>query len=813
LFHKFKENNEKIKEKLFLLNNTSNTIATISSKEENEYFSIRLKIFEDNNKQMHLQADISSIEVMLNQKQLTCINHFFKVFNRINQSQFSNKEVKQTIPTITKEINLIGTKIPIINFTFNVNLVNIVFVEGVKYNYPKLWTFLDYKYPDKLDSSEKIEKHLSYFEENYYMFLISNISLNANMVFAESRNYADLGFDKMYMKYIVYKSKSPFEKYIPENIIQTYENLDTEVKSMKNVDAKFYFNLYNKILKEDNQTDNEENLNSLFITTNISQYTNIILPNYLNFYFKNSSFDILNLKKPNDQKVQNAELFKNPNKFGLRFFSKTESVQNQPYHIKIKTIVSTYLGEISLQFHPIFLFNFTSLLNNNSNRIEDEIKEDNTFSADQKEITENKEMIPNQGSDKVEKSLENVQKKVENPASNVNSFVSRFKFLLFVDKLSVNLFSFQSDSINDFFQRYYNVYLNTIMDKENKQTINRIFPNYLEDISRKDYIIFKLVNLEALLYNKTSLNGTEKNINIDFNKLLVLLKSKELFPILHLVNTNSNSLVEINNSVGGILNPAQNDPSKKQNKYNPLFDNVVFENSYSRSSERVKFSIVHIKLSSKDISEIQSDITFYNKNIHNLDTPSNERMMKQLELDTQNTLQSISYISVKLFIRSQLNLLADSSCLLRTLEFLDNIQYTMSLYNIMGTYIERNSFKANPSIKHISNQITNGNLYFLSVNLELKELNIIMFNSIVRRYTEEMENQFDVGDSLFTLIEDPYMKLNLSKIYINLFQYSMLKEMLLSVTGLKLLLRKNKFKDQPNYENSRSNYQSMLNLM
>ncbi len=452
-------------------------------------------------------------------------------------------------------------------------------------------------------------------------------------------------------------------------------------------------------------------------------------------------------------------------------------------------------------------------MNNNSNRIEDEIKEDNTFSADQKEITENKEMIPNQGSDKVEKSLENVQKKVENPASNVNSFVSRFKFLLFVDKLSVNLFSFQSDSINDFFQRYYNVYLNTIMDKENKQTINRIFPNYLEDISRKDYIIFKLVNLEALLYNKTSLNGTEKNINIDFNKLLVLLKSKELFPILHLVNTNSNSLVEINNSVGAILNPAQNDPSKKQNKYNPLFNNVVFENSYSRSSERVKFSIVHIKLSSKDISEIQSDITFYNKNIHNLDTPSNERMMKQLELDTQNTLQSISYISVKLFIRSQLNLLADSSCLLRTLEFLDNIQYTMSLYNIMGTYIERNSFKANPSIKHISNQITNGNLYFLSVNLELKELNIIMFNSIVRRYTEEMENQFDVGDSLFTLIEDPYMKLNLSKIYINLFQYSMLKEMLLSVTGLKLLLRKNKFKDQPNYENSRSNYQSMLNLM
>ncbi len=336
MFHKFKENNEKIKEKLFLLNNTSNTIATISSKEENEYFSIRLKIFEDNNKQMHLQADISSIEVMLNQKQLTCINHFFKVFNRINQSQFSNKEVKQTIPTITKEINLIGTKIPIINFTFNVNLVNIVFVEGVKYNYPKLWTFLDYKYPDKLDSSEKIEKHLSYLEENYYIFLISNISLNANMVFAESRNYADLGFDKMYMKYIVYKSKSPFEKYIPENIIQTYENLDMEVKSMRNVDAKFYFNLYNKILKEDNQTDNEENLNSLFITTNISQYTNIILPNYLNFYFKNSSFDILNLKKPNDQKVQNAELFKNPNKFGLRFFSKTESVQNQPYLIKKK---------------------------------------------------------------------------------------------------------------------------------------------------------------------------------------------------------------------------------------------------------------------------------------------------------------------------------------------------------------------------------------------------------------------------------------------------------------------------------------------
>jgi hypothetical protein len=810
LFQKFKDNNEKIKEKLFLLNNTSNTIATISSKEENEYFSLRLKIFEDNNKQMHLQADISSIEVMLNQKQLTSINHFFKVFNRINQSYFSNKEVKQTVPTITKEINLIGTKIPIINLTFNLNLMNIVFFEGVKYNYPKLWTFLDYKYPDKLDSSEKIEKHLSYLEENYYIFLISNISLNANMVFAESRNYADLGFDKMYMKYIVYKSKSPFEKYIPENIIQTYENLDMEVKSMRNVDAKFYFNLYNKILKEDNRIENEDCLNSLFISTNLSQYTNINLPSYLNFYFKNSSFDILIFKKNHDQKAQITDLFGNSNKFGARFFSKTESVQNQPYQIKKKTIVSSYLGEISLQFHPIFLFNFTSLLNSNSNRNEEEKEEDNSIYVVQKETIENREMIPNQVS---ERSLGNVRKILENPVSKNDSFVSRFKFLWFVDKLSVNLFTFQSDTINDFFQRYFNVYVSTMIDKENKQTINRVFPNYLEDISRKEYVICKLVNLEALFCIKTTLNGYEKNINFDFNKLLLLMKSKELFPILNLVNTNSHDLVEINNSVSGILKPAPNDPSKKPNKYNPLFDNVVYENSYSRSSERVKFSILHIKFLSKEISEIQSDITFYYKNIHNLDVPSDERITKQLEIDHQNSIESISTITVKLFIRSQMNLLADSSCLLRTVEFLDNIQYTMSLFKIMQTYIERNSFNANALIKTISKDTSNRNLNFLSINLEIKELNIIIFNSIIRRYTEEMENQLNVGDSLFTLIEDPYMKINLSKIYINLFQYGMLKQTLLSVTEFRILLRKNKFKDQPNYENSRSNYQSMLNLM
>ena len=57
-----------------------------------------------------------------------------------------------------KQQTLLGTKLSVINLCFNLNLVNILVVEGTKFQYPKLWAFLDYKYPDKLDSSEKIEK-------------------------------------------------------------------------------------------------------------------------------------------------------------------------------------------------------------------------------------------------------------------------------------------------------------------------------------------------------------------------------------------------------------------------------------------------------------------------------------------------------------------------------------------------------------------------------------------------------------------------------------------------------------------------------
>jgi hypothetical protein len=76
-------------------------------------------------------------------------------------------------------LNLLGFKLNNIIPCFNLNLLNIVLCQNKNNDLPRLWTFLDYKYPERLDSFEKIQRHFMYFEDNVFILNISNIFVNS----------------------------------------------------------------------------------------------------------------------------------------------------------------------------------------------------------------------------------------------------------------------------------------------------------------------------------------------------------------------------------------------------------------------------------------------------------------------------------------------------------------------------------------------------------------------------------------------------------------------------------------------------------
>ena len=757
----------------------------MTSKEENEYFSFRLKIFEDTDNAMKIQSEISNLEIIVNQKQMSYINRFYDVFSEKYKENYLNR-VKVKVPNEMKQQTLLGTKLSVINLCFNLNLVNILVVEGTKFQYPKLWAFLDYKYPDKLDSSEKIEKHFSYFEENFYIFSIRNICLNSNVIMAVSSIIAELNLEDINAKYVIYKSKSPFEKYIPENITQNYENFNLDVKAMKNIDVKFYFDLYDKILNEktDETIKNDENDITVLQNINLSQYLEINLSSYLNFYFKNNAFTLLSMIKPADVVNSYKEMFKLPTIFGVKYFSQIHKIiekDKSPY-IKSKTKLSLYLGEVFLEFHPIFMFSFLNLMNNS-----------NFFSP--KEI--HQDITPKQVENSKKEILivdENYEESEENTEIEIK-YQSKFKFLIFLEKISIKFYTFKSESLNEFFNIFYFSSLRNVY--------NSNLPNYLEEIDKRSCLIIKIMEIEAIVNNLNENGVKETNLYLDFNKLLLLLKSKDLFPILSLIN---NYKEEKNDS---IVSPVQNvdlDALKPIKKYITLFDNYIFKRNFSKNYDRLDKSYsLNLKILYQTGLSIKKEIIFYYNNSHNLTPPGENTILQEIDIPSKQLENLKNTLSIKLFLRSQINILLNNSYMLKTLDFIDNLQYTLNIFGYINSLV--NQGKDESKTQNLTTSKNKQN--FMLINVDLKELNIIIFKNVKNRYSEEKENQIEGGELMFLLIEDPFIKINISDISLNLFKYNQVIENLISIDNFKFFLKKN-FKREASYENSKTLHQSNI---
>ena len=202
---------------------------------------------------------------------------------------------------------------------------------------------------------------------------------------------------------------------------------------------------------------------------------------------------------------------------------------------------------------------------------------------------------------------------------------------------------------------------------------------------------------------------------------------------------------------------------------------------------------------------IKKEIIFYYNNSHNLTPPGENTILQEIDIPSKQLENLKNTLSIKLFLRSQINILLNNSYMLKTLDFIDNLQYTLNIFGYINSLV--NQGKDESKTQNLTTSKNKQN--FMLINVDLKELNIIIFKNVKNRYSEEKENQIEGGELMFLLIEDPFIKINISDISLNLFKYNQVIENLISIDNFKFFLKKN-FKREASYENSKTLHQSNI---
>lgn len=147
----------------------------------------------------------------------------------------------------------------------------------------------------------------------------------------------------------------------------------------------------------------------------------------------------------------------------------------------------------------------------------------------------------------------------------------------------------------------------------------------------------------------------------------MFIKSKDLFPILNFTNSNQ----EDKNDYIGVYNELL---YKANIKSFSLFDKETFEKSFSKNSNRLKFSSLKIKAINLSEETIKKDIELYYKNIHYINTALEAYIIKEIGSAFKINEETNHSLPIKIVLRSQINFLLNNCFGLKTLDLIDNLQ-------------------------------------------------------------------------------------------------------------------------------------------
>ena len=410
-----------------------------------------------------INCDIGDLQFIINPLQFELIKNIFecyldyfsdnddekkKNFNKINNNKVIESENK----------NNSNQELPF-NINFNMNSFSIILLENNYKEIPKLNNF----------KVETLKNHFCYFEDNYFLFLISNIK-------AKIKNDMSIDFsiEKVNLSYIEYIKKSNYTK--------------EELNKLKEVDSvkksEYYEPLESLIVNEDE------------IFRSIDEGNSNINEKWLLYKFEFFENEILVLNEMNVQYKKN-----------IKVNVKDINVGIHPSYL-FKGLKLAYNNMILI--NEIFFYNNNLIKSNNS--INENLNINNGYSENNNDINVNENLDNNENISVNSKD----DKKEIYEKKNEEGFEFEFNINLFL----VKIYSFKQEeefcnTINRFFPEFYYECIFYMESRKNDKKYR------LEYLTGRDDLVLTFLNIKLSSNKNNQINLTFDKYKIFFSDNII----------------------------------------------------------------------------------------------------------------------------------------------------------------------------------------------------------------------------------------------------------------------------------------------------
>jgi len=760
---------------------------------------------------INIETNFNKLEIILTKNQFEFIYIITKRLDeikskiyKISQDIFSNGtlEKSESIDYYQQDISyhIFTHKISKIKHNVNFNNFNCILLENITTEdlaKPKIWLIFDHyfkkyymSFDDKLKDNfntnvvENIQRHFSYLEDNYFLLNAHKLNLKSkynlihdtitNSFYESSITVSDINIRyiepnnrAIKKEFVLIKNlnglSSEAEKFFDEKFGKIFMNSMRygyslfNIASMDNIDIKLK-------LKTIKSLTNYESIKSTEIFFKINEMKidfNVFI--FLKIYY----FILSTIKRDHfkSKRIKNAGPC-----------NKDLHLQHHHDSLSLEDKVKNYQTCVNL---PIQIGERSSEI---TEKYEENIKDKFHTSPPINDFNLNKEL--NVISEK-----------------KINSSENR---LIFSGKISITFSQFLQG--NQLFKEFYNTFMHFSSDSTNNYNPRRIF-KIGDNISNKENFTMRLSPLEIILYKKSG--EIYYNLFSDFDKIfLFYFKNTIYFPIL--IYTNSKFFS---------VESTENLDFKKI--YEIKNWTIMFINKNYNDTSTYEVEITEDIKSAMNLHKIKNKESFLFDQINSFYVLRNMRTSKGIGISLMDKISKriqINLNKIDFFINvANVKELIDLTTI--------NVYYFKYFRIFMDTF--QNKFKISDSDKSEFTSKFLNSFSNISFNLELNEINIFAFSNfkstldLVSR-KENFLNYNLLGDNflnsinysekyfyqegnIFNLIEDPFIKLQLSKYYCTAINISQNKNFFInSLENFKVMIRK---KNQKNYHDIKLKYQ------
>lgn len=799
-----KEKSEKFYFNLFCENSSIFTLGYSSLNLDDSSLIVNFTENKNFNGENFLKVDIYSkkIEALITPLQLELLLSFLKICKKI----FHKTKKTSTENQMNKNVN----ELKILHFKLfgievNFSLESLCFILQENYfmdniQTPKLWSFFESNYNKYIRTVDQIESHFSYLEDNFFLFYVENI--NCNFIQQKKEKNTNVSLTSVHLKYVEFKNKCKgvnkkvglrFSRISKTSRI-SFANVTNVNQSVRNNES-IYQSTYESV--QDNSFHNyvEETVFESAMDSNyfiVDKFNKILEFDYL--FQAYNLFTCLTHSKHRK------------NSFEMKINSLCDGSNDD----KMVDYTSINIEDVTVNFHPVFLFKFSKLFYNNVIVFNETMFFDNENSSGK--VSENISKI--QKKDNLINENENEKLSIiitdyikENNSNNSNILSSNSKtnenkkiqISVASNEIRIKILNFNNDQSeiqdNVFSSYFIDYYSNNIKSFQNfsEKKDSRLFyfqDKLMENLITKDNLLIKIYSLKFLFHNRILESINKKDTFVDIEELAVIFNETSIFN--YKKNDYSNN--DKTKYITGLNAPLKEIEvlSKSRKDSTSSIDDEINKNFI-----KMRYAIFHQKFrefvnNDKTIKEINSNLQEIYK--------SNSQMF----LNIENFEKNIIKVDIRISIHENLNFFFTPKTILHILKFLDELNFTFNIFKIYNRenkkiykkfehkkYEIYNIQRRKNTITKLPNELIN-NLKILKITLPKINLFFLKQNS----------NSLFVETNVFSKIV--LDKLSLSIISTNLQE----NEFIFTLKDLKLLLVRNS--EKINYENLLNNINEEL---